>query len=88
MRGYYSEDYRRRACNRSNYTAQQTQGCGCNEPREMCEAQTVPAMAFIYFQPDVSSCDVYDCCAALHRGTLFVGLDKPFMIRSKGGSGR
>jgi len=90
VRGYYSEDYRRRAGSRSNYTTQQTQvcGCGCKEPQEMCEVQMVPAMAFIYFQPDIASCDVYDCCAALQRGTLFAGLDKPFMGKSKGGSCR
>lgn len=77
MKGYYSDDYRRTDCRC---------GCGCDRPKERCEVQNVPGMAFIYFQPDINSCDVYDCAEAISRGTLFPGLDKPYSGIARGGS--
>lgn len=77
MSGYINEPYYGR---RNAYAMQRTKErmhtCDC-QPTPYA-LQNIPVMAFIVPQESFSKHDLYPCEKALHRGTLFIGLDKPF----------
>lgn len=57
--------------------------CGCQQSIQ-CKPEILPVMAFIVFQPEISEQDMYKPETALQRGTLFIGLDKPFWAAEGG----